>query len=295
MVRMYQSPAGGQLYPRGMRFSFLEALAELLGMLVGLLLAPVVALRGRKRRRHFFHAEGTSVEAEVVAPPPAGLPERLRPFAQAISGRARARFSWAVGGARKAAPPGAGRKGSILGLGLQLGSAQWPQHLHLATFDWRSRKMTGNPDDFLDQNNVYSTVISLRLRRFGDVYLRVRPLGSGSSAGTAADRLEQITHTPGPHLGLELASKQEREIWFLVGQIHLRRLTVVPGLAPGEIYADPTLSPRSSPFDAGAGLRTLGFLAGVRRILYPVSQRGRRQRAAGTSPSNERQRGAAAG
>jgi hypothetical protein len=274
-----------------MRFSLPEALTELLGILVGLLFAPVVALAGRRRRKHLFHAEGSLLEAEVV--PSADLPERLRPFAQAISGRARARFSWAIG-RRTPAEPGTKRKRMILGLSLQFGSARWPQHLLLATFSWKQRT-AANPDDFLDRHNVYSTVLRQRLRQYGDVYLQVRPRAGGPSDGTAIDRLERITHTDGPHLDLELASAQQPDRWFLVGAIRLRRLVSVPDLGPGQVYADPDLSPRLSPFAAGAGLRTVGFVAGVRRVLYPVSQWARGQRREDASDANHRQRGAAAG
>ncbi len=256
----------------------MQALAELLGLLVGLALAPVVALRTRMRRRHLFHGDGRLLEGEMIAPPPAGLPPELRPFAQAIAGVARVRFSWA-GGTPGARPAGEKRRAKILGLSLQLGNPQWPQHLLLATLRFRKPRIPGNPDDFLDPDNVYATVLRHQLRQVGGVYLRARPLRKLTGEG-AFDILERATQGTGPHLCLELALARERERWVPVGLIRLRRLLPVGARPAADVYSDRALSPALSPFAAAAGLRTLGFLAGLRRILYPVSRWGRQPRAA---------------
>jgi hypothetical protein len=276
MVRMYRcarADRAGML--AAMRFSVVVALTELLGVLVGLLLAPLVALRSRLRRQHFFHAQGRVLQAEVVSPQLDALPAELRPLAQAIVGQARVRFSWAAP-PHKAGRPDQKRPSNILGLGLQLGDPQWPQHLLLATFRFRKRRTAANPDDFLDRGNVYASVLPYRLRQVGDVYLQVRSLRQGPGRGSAIERLERATEADQDHLSLELAAAADRERWICVGTIRLRRLLPAAAAAPGAVTDDPTRSPALSPQRSAAGLRTVGFFAGVRRVVYPVSQWGRR-------------------
>lgn len=236
---------------------------ELLGRMVGVLVAPLVFLVAFVRRARAFHPDGGVFRAEVRA---TAVDAALRPVAERLAGPALARLSAAM--AR-----GEVEKPDVLGLGLRFGAAG-TQDLLLATFDGfgprqlRAALASTDVHDFV--HNDYRAVSPFRLDGAGLVTLHARGEATGGGdGGTRAERLEQAMAAGRAVLHLEahaLAADGEQAVRPLVDVVLVGRASVPPS------------SLRLSPFHDGLGLRPVGFLAGIRWVVYPVSQFARRLR-----------------
>lgn len=235
--------------------------AELLGRIVGVLVAPLVFLVALVKGARAFHPDGGVFRAEVRA---TAVDASLVPVAGRLAGPALARLSAAM-------VRGEVEKPDVLGLGLRFGAAG-AQDLLLATFDGfgprqlRAALATTDVHDFL--HNDYRAVSPFRLDGAGLFVLHARGEASGSGA-TRAERLAQAITSGRAVLHVEaraLASDGDHAARPLVDVALVGRASVPPA------------SLRLSPFHDGLGLRPVGFLAGIRWVAYPVSQLARRLR-----------------
>jgi len=237
---------------------------ELLGRIVGVLVAPLVFVVALLRRARAFHPDGGVFRAEVRA---TAVDAPLARVAERLAGPALARLSAAM-------VRGDVEKPDVLGLGVRFGAAG-TQDLLLATFDGfgprqlRAALASTDVHDFV--HNDYRAVSPFRIDGAGLVTLHARgeATGGGGDGVTRAERLEQAmaagravlhveAHAAGPD-GADAARP-------LVDVVLVGRASVPPA------------SLRLSPFHDGLGLRPVGFLAGIRWVVYPVSQLARRLR-----------------
>jgi hypothetical protein len=234
----------------------LQKLAALAGLALGIVLAPLFALWSRIKGARVLHTQGLCVKARVLGMATEG-PGPVVAFAQSLAGEAVARFSL---GLTRASQPAGGTR-NILGLGLVLGAGPACRHLLFATFEsfgafGRGRDTTVTTD-FLA--NTYYVVAPLALDGAGLVRLRARPVEGGrSGAPDRATNLAADLRAGTAVLALELSSASD-PTW-----VPIARLTLEASLegAGGPL----------SPWRTGPGLHAVGFLAGLRRIIYPVAQ-----------------------
>ncbi|HEX6835516.1 MAG TPA: hypothetical protein VF334_03030 [Polyangia bacterium] len=232
---------------------------ELLGRIVGVLLAPLVFLVALAKGARAFHPDGGVFRAEVRA---IAVDAPLVSVAERLAGPALARLSAAM-------VRGEVEKPDVLGLGLRFGAAG-AQDLLLATFDGfgprqlRAARATTDVHDFL--HNDYRAVSPFRFDGAGRWVLHARGEAAGQGA-TRAERLAQAMASGRAVLRVEAhaldAADGPRP---LVDVVLVGRASVPPA------------SLRLSPFHDGLGLRPIGFLAGIRWAVYPVSQLARRLR-----------------
>jgi hypothetical protein len=238
---------------------------ELLGVFVGVVLAPFLALFSRRKRARVLHSEGIVVRAEVSPLLSEHEPVALQAFGRSLAGPATVRFSQGV--TRRWDGQGS-PAANILGLGLALGSGSDRRHLLLATFErfgtfGRDRRVTVATDFLAD---VYQSVGAFALDGLGIVQFRVRSFDPPPlPRGDLASRLAADIRSGRAQLTLEVA--RPAGAWRPIARLELLSI---------EDRADPALSPHHT----GPGLRAVGFLAGLRRVVYPVAQWARRPPAA---------------
>jgi hypothetical protein len=237
--------------------------AELLGRVIGVLLAPLVFLLALVRRARAFHPDGVVYRADVLSTAPATAP--LAATAARLAGPALVRLSAAI--TRGSETP------DILGLAIRFGVAG-EQDLLLGTFDGfglrqlSAAKAETDAHDFL--HNHYRSVSHYRLDGVGRFTLHAR----GDSAGGEGARLERLAQATAARKAVfhlearSVLTDDERSAGPLV-DIHLVGLASVP-----------SASLRFSPFRDGLGVRPVGLLAGIRWAAYPPSQLARRLRGA---------------
>ena len=237
--------------------------AELVGRMVGVLVAPLVFLVALVRGARAFHPDGGVFRAEVRA---TAVDAPLVAVAERLAGPALARLSAAM-------VRGEVEKPDVLGLGLRFGAAG-TQDLLLATFDGfgprqlRAAMATTDVHDFL--HNDYRAVSPFRVDGLGLVTLHARGDASGGGDGVSrGERLAEAMAAGRARLHVEarpLPPDGDGAPRPLVDLVLVGRASVPPA------------SLRLSPFRDGLGLRPVGFLAGIRWVVYPVSQLARRLR-----------------
>ena len=237
--------------------------AELLGRIIGVALAPLVFVVALVRGARAFHPDGVVYRADV-------LPNAADPLLSLVAGRlagpALVRLS--------AAMRRGGEGPDVLGVAIRFGAAG-DQDLLLATFDGfgpqelRAAVASTDAHDFL--HNDYRAVSPYRLDGVGLVRLHARAEAGGGDGATRIERLQQAVANRRAVLHLEarpMAPDQEPAARPLVDIVLIGRASV-PGAAL-----------RFSPFRDGLGLRPVGLIAGIRWAVYPPSQLGRRLRGA---------------
>jgi hypothetical protein len=235
---------------------------QALGMVLGVVLAPIIALFSWVRGTRVLHAEGVVVSAKVTEA--AGAPGgELGKFARTLVGPATVRFSLGMTPGRDAEAVAAR---NILGLGLVLGARETQRHLALATFESFSKfgrdRIVTVTGDYLA--NVYQSVAAFALDGFGLARFRVSPFElPAAPAGDRERRLSADIGSGNARLVLEVGGQDGQ--WLPVAVILLM------GIVEGPAF-------RLSIHRTGPGLRAVGVLAGVRRVVYPVAQWARARR-----------------
>lgn len=239
-------------------------LLELLGVLVGIVLAPLVFLGSLVRGARLFHPDGVVCRAEIV---PIATDGPAGALAGRLAGDALVRLS---GGVFR----GPGEPRDILGAALRFGPPGLPlagdQDLLLATFrTFRSLPSTlgeVEPHDFLA--NTYTSVASYATDGLARVRVRLVPVPGTvdeGATGTRGARLDAAIAADRAGFVLELAPHGAP--WQKLAHVHLRARLPVDDRAL-----------RFDPRRAGRGLRPVGWFRGLRGVAYPVSQAARKLR-----------------
>jgi len=243
-----------------------------LGILLGLILAPIFFLWSLARGKRAVHADGVLCQAEVV---PVDGPEPAKSIGARLAGPALVRFSGAF-------QPEGGAKPDILGLAIRLRDPRdrdaapqiGDQDLVLGTFESfgsagkdKAKVVVG---DYLA--NHYDSVTPWRVRGLGAVRLRaVPPAGAPRELGRAVSRRDRLAAdiTAGVaelSLGYHLDDGNPGP----VTPIATLRLTAMSPLGAHQL--------RESLSRTGRGATAVGLRNGMRRVVYPVSQVARRVR-----------------
>jgi len=237
-----------------------------LGFLVGVAVAPLVALRSLLTGARAFHPEGVVCRAEAVALGDGELARRL-------AGPALVRLSPAL---RR--DDGA----DVLGVGIRFRArprvTAHPDHgdqdLLLATFDSfrpsRLKEAIRQTDAHDYLANDYRAVARYRVGDLGPA--RLRAVGSRPAA-PGGTRLERLTAAMARGAAALRLDADGGDGWTPLVEIRLHEL--VP-LNQAML--------RFSPRRAGRGIRPLGFLNGIRAVVYPVSQAARAWRCEAPQP-----------
>jgi hypothetical protein len=229
--------------------------AERAGVFAGWLLAPLTGTLSLLRRARMFHPEGAVYRARVEI-----LPGRYSMLAQRLEGPALARLSTAWWRAGK-------EWLDALGIALRLGrdpgaeARAGDQDLLFATirYPWTTpfAPLTTEQHDFLA--NDYYAVSPFDVAGVGRAKLRLvssRP--RRLTAKKRADRLVQAVERGEAWLHLEI---QTAKAWEPVARVVL--------VEPAELDQERL---RFSPFRDGKGISPRGFVHGLRRATYLLSQ-----------------------
>jgi hypothetical protein len=228
------------------------------GVVVGVVLAPIIFLWSLIKGARAVHADGVVCTAEVVAVDAVVGPR--------LAGAALARFSGAFEREGAAAA-------DILGLALRFGE---DQDLILGTFESfvtaskdKARVVVG---DYLA--NAYDTVAPWRVDGVGVVRLRIAAADPPRDPARGADRRGRLEADVAGGVAVVTIGHHANDGGGggggLVTPIAEVRLTALSPIAPAAI--------RISLGRGGRGLTAVGFRNGIRRVVYPVSQLGRRIR-----------------
>lgn len=229
-----------------------------LGMAVGVTLAPTVALVTLLRRGRVFHPGGATWRGTAVPAATGGAALRC---AERLSGPCRVRFSGGLWGAMR------DDVRDILGCTVHLERDGRHQHLLFASFRhvWRAVADTRTSDTRNVLRNTYYTASWSRDDDLGVVTFRLVPdPRDGGDGPDAAARLDAVVAAGGVRLRLEASA--DGAAFEPVLDLHL------------EARADPPDDDRTSfsPFVAGRGVVPVGFVNGVRRVVYVVGRAARR-------------------
>lgn len=242
----------------------------LVGVVVGVVLAPIFFLWSLARGKRAVHADGVLCQAEVV---PVDGAEPARSIGARLAGPALVRFSGAF-------QPEGGAKPDILGIAIRLRVAAdrdaapqiGDQDLVLGTFEsFRSAgadKAKVVVGDYLA--NHYDSVTPWRVTGIGTVRLRAVP-GAARELSRAASRRDRLaTDIADGVAELSLGYHLDDGNPGPVTPIATLRLTAMSPLAAHQL--------RESLGRTGRGATAIGLRNGMRRIVYPVSQLARRVR-----------------
>lgn len=232
------------------------SLLFLLGYLVGLLIAPFIFLKAVFQGKRVFHPSGSSCRAEVTA-----LDTVVGPR---LDGAARVRYSGATANENSPTP-------TIVGMSIKFGT---DQDLPIASFEsfWTAKQGTKNTDITDYMKNQYASVAPWRCKGLGVVWFRAIPHPDATAAaksGTRTERLEADIAAGRASFTLE-ARRRPFPDGELIAKLAEIRLV--------ERFPDDDRNHRMSMFRTGRGLAPTGFRNGVRAIVYPTSQLGRRLR-----------------
>jgi hypothetical protein len=232
-----------------------------LGMVLGALLAPLVFLVALVRGARVFHPDGVVHRARFTA-----LGDH--PAARALDGPALARLAPTFTSV-------ASQKPDVIGLAVRFrrddtaspAPADGDQDVLSATFDsflaLGAGRASTNVHDVLD--NTFRTVASFALPGGGAHRLRW--------VGVPIDRPASLPALADPELARRarfvLEISQDGDAWLAIGTLALGARVDVDQRAL-----------ELTPFRTGRGVRPVGFLNGIRRVVYPASEAGRRLRAA---------------
>jgi hypothetical protein len=234
-----------------------HAVLHLLGAVCGLLLLPLTIFFVIRHRTRAFHPDGTVYAGRFEPLCPAG-----EPLAGPLIARLAATFIRGVDA----------EKPDVIGLAVRFGGSEdtpkppRAQDLLSATFDgFAPRQLAAgkagtNVHDLLD--NDYRAIARYHVPTLGIVHLRwsgLRRRAAPGGSGTRAARLAEAIAADEARFVLE--ASQGVDAWLSLGILHLTSRVEIS-----------QKSLAFSPFRGGRGLRATGFLNGLRRPNYVVSQ-----------------------
>jgi len=255
----------------------IEDAREVIGGVIGSMLAPLAALGSRLRRARLFHPSGTVCTAQVV---PVAWAQELQPLAQRLAGGAIVRLSGALW-KQEGAPDILGcairfrNDRPLLEEGPDATSATLP---HLAPQDPNDQDLlfatlrsflTALPALFRTRRHDYLQNVYYALGTFdalgvGVVELRLVPAQAVPCIGeTRRQRLLHAIRQGVAELRLEVRQHQLGAAWQPLCELHL--------LTPLEVSGALHFSPQN----AGMGIRPRGALHAMRGAPYAASQRAR--------------------
>ncbi len=235
---------------RTIGLALLFFLGALTGVVVGFFVFWISLFRGVRA----FHPRGSTCRAEVTA-----LDDVVGPR---LAGAARVRLSPVSG-----TEDDTGK--AVIGLAMKLGDGQ---DLPIATFEAflsvKKDREKIDPTDYL--HNEYASVTPWRVRGLGIVWFRVIPVPDAApKSGTRRERLEADIAAGRAKLTLEARTAPGPHGPLRAKLAELRLVERLP---------DDERAFRMSMFRRGCGLAPTGFRNGIRAIVYPMSQLGRRLR-----------------
>ncbi len=236
---------------------------NLFGPLFGVPFAAIAALGSFARRARFLHPDGVVYRADVT-------PLGDDPLAKALEGSALVRLS----GATHRWPAGVARH-DILGVAVRFHpSEEREQDLLFASF----LRTVGLPLAFFttDTNdffaNAYGSAFPSRAPGHrGRVDFRL-VTDAAARQGRGTNRLERLMDNA--RAGNAVFTLQIRRRGLLGQPVDLARITLREHLHDGGVHNGGE-NLRFNPFNAGLGIKPVGFLQGVRKVVYPASQLGR--------------------
>jgi hypothetical protein len=235
------------------------------GVLVGLVLAPIIFLWSLVKGARAVHADGILCAGEIVAVDAVVGPR--------LAGPVLARFSGAFQKEGALTP-------DILGLALRLrrtedtaaSPAVGDQDLVLGTFESfataKRDKARVKVDDYLA--NDYDTVTPWRVDGVGVVRLRV-VAGVTRDPGRGTDRRARLAADL-------VAGAADLALGIHPDDGGRVPVTQVASVKLASLSALDARALRESLFRHGRGVTAVGFRNGIRRVVYPVSQAARRLR-----------------
>lgn len=222
------------------------------GMVFGIVLAPVIFLISFARGGRAFHPRGTTCRASVVALDP--------DIGARLAGEARVRLSGASGDENSDVK-------TVLGMAIKLANGQ---DLPLATFEAFTKlgaaTKNTNIADYLA--NEYASVTPWRVHGLGIVWLRAIPSAQVAATGSRVDRLDAAIAAGNAKVVLEA---REASGATAAVKLRLAELSLVERIAEDKAF-------QISMFHTAAGFVPTGLRNGIRVIVYPVSQLARRLR-----------------
>jgi hypothetical protein len=238
------------------------------GVVVGWALSPAFGFASFARRSRVFHPRGVTYRATVATHPKAPLD--LRGLGRRLSGPALVRFSGALWKSRDNWPDvlgcalrlrGEERDTAVAGVDDQdilFATIQRPWTMPFAPFMTDVRDYLGN--DYLAVS-PFDAGLDQRL------YLRLHPEHRARLAqGSRAARLAREVESGRANLTLGV-SEGPYGPWLPVASVSIQRVAHLDSEAL-----------RFHPFRQGRGVRPLGFVHGLRRGAYAVSQAARPRR-----------------
>lgn len=222
------------------------------GMIFGVVLAPVIFLISFARGGRAFHPRGTTCRASVVALDP--------DVGTRLAGEARVRLSGASGDENSDVK-------TVLGMAIKLANGQ---DLPLATFEAFTKlgaaTKNTNIADYLA--NEYASVTPWRVRGLGIVWLRAIPTVHEAASGSRVDRLDAAIAAGHAKLVLEARDAAGPNATV---KCRLAELSLVERIAEDRSFT-------ISMFHTAAGFVPTGVRNGIRVVVYPTSQLARRLR-----------------
>lgn len=237
--------------------------AERLGLLVGTLLSPAVALSTRLRAARTFHPRGLVLEGQAT--PHEDAQGATRELAERLAGPVLARLSGALW-KRHDSP-------DVLGCALRFrklpgARLEQPedQDLLFATIAavplLTISVLTTRARDFL--GNYYYAVAPFYAPPVGPVRFRLKPLTRTAQGHSRAERLELALASAPIAFALEVRREESGSLYEPLCKIALTH----------ELQVDQNAL-RFDPFRAGRDIQARGFLHNMRRAVYATGQRVR--------------------
>ena len=223
------------------------------GMIFGVVLAPLIFLFSLVRGLRAFHPRGMICRANLVA---------LDPDVGArLAGSARIRLSGSTGDENSAVQ-------TVLGMAIKTDAGQ---DLPLATFESFLKLGSATKNTIIADYlaNQYASVTPWHVRGLGIVWLRAVPSAPASGTGSRVERLDAAIKSGQATFVLEArdAAGATAAVRIKVAEIHIT-----------ERLADDDPSFTISMFHTAAGFVPTGVRNGIRVIVYPTSQLARRLR-----------------
>lgn len=228
-----------------------------IGLVVGLVAAPLIFVRAYLLRGRAFHLQGTSCLATVTA-----IDDH--PLGRRLAGHARVRLSGA-------SAPENSPDATICGMAIELTDGEI-QSLPLATFEafrtaGKATKAT-NIHDYCARENEFASVTPWRDWDLGVIWLRAISQASPQAkpAKLRTDRLRAHVAAGDARWVIEARSEPGQGGKLIARVAELEITEVLP--ADDKTFCMSMLHTRR-------GLQPTGFRNGVRTIVYPVSQTAR--------------------
>ena len=238
------------------------------GVLAGLALAPLVFIATLVKRGRLIHADGVLCKATILA----DGDEPGHSVGARLAGPALLRFSVTV-------ESHDGK--SVLGLAIRTRRPRdedsppdvGDQDLVFATFESFLSLFFGHDKDHIDDSNYlandYDSVTPFWIREIGEARLRIPKVHEGGGSGNGSNRRERLEWqvANGPEIRLPLYYHPNDGKKGGLQRIAVIRVDSISPLPPEQLRIS---------LRRGRGIVAAGFRNGLRYIVYPVTQFGRR-------------------